>query len=564
MSSKQNTAGHLIGLILFVLILLPLFTVFIQIVLPQLDPEQFDLSNLSLIIEGFERPLWKTAFFNSLKLGVGTTTIGVCLATVLAYIRVNYEFAGRKMLDLTAWILIIVPSFILAQGWIFFSSGNGIAAEWLGISGLNKFIFSYWGLVFVLVLCKFPLAYITIKNTLELSPASLIQAAQMNGASAKYIWLKVRLPLCLPAFLSSAMLIFMDTIGDYGMSSTITAAFPFPTLPYTIYSAITTTPSRFDMAGVLSFYLIILIIFAMTIQSLAIGRKKFDFLGNDTMEVVPKKLSKGGSIACSVFVIGFCLLALGVPIGSNIIMSFSDSISIGRFSFTLDNYVEVLSGRDNLLGGLTNSLKIAASAATGGIIIGFCVAYLLSYSSYKYKKVIDSMTLIAMAIPGVVLGIGYIFVWNQKWLANIGMDLYGKPEILILASIATAIPLTNRILVSGMAKIPSDLLVAGQMQGASFFRCIRSILLPLLHVTVVSALLSAFGSSVFNLAITTILFPPRFNTLPVYIADAYNSLKFGYSAAATIVGGGIVVLIICGLEILLKWRKKPNEDTTKN
>mgnify|MGYP000444134993 CR=1 FL=1 len=87
----------------------------------------------------------------------------------------------------------------------------------------------------------------------------------------------IQLPLMLPALCSAAMLIFMDTVGDYGLSSTITAVYSYPTLPYTIYSAICTSPARFDMAGVLSLCLMLLIVLAMFIQYKALGAKRFDF-----------------------------------------------------------------------------------------------------------------------------------------------------------------------------------------------------------------------------------------------------------------------------------------------
>ena len=126
--------------------------------------------------------------------------------------KANYlhvvDLNGAKLLDLTAWILMVVPSFILAQGWVYFSSGNGIASAWLGISGVGSFIFSYWGLVCVMVLCKFPMAYVTIKTSMEWYPARLMYAARMNGASAFEAWKSVQLPLCIPAYCSDCFLWF--------------------------------------------------------------------------------------------------------------------------------------------------------------------------------------------------------------------------------------------------------------------------------------------------------------------------------------------------------------------
>ena len=352
---------------------------------------------------------------------------------------------------------------------------------------------------------------------------------------------RIQLPLMLPALCSAAMLIFMDTVGDYGLSSTITAVYSYPTLPYTIYSAICTSPARFDMAGVLSLCLMLLIVLAMFIQYKALGAKRFDFLDNGTQQAVPQRLSRGRNV---------CL-----PAVSSLVMSFSSAISLTKFTFTLENYKNILSADSTLLVGIAHSLGLAVIAAVIGLVIAFCCAYVLTYAKTPLKKAIDMTTLVAMAVPGIVLGVGYIFVWNQKWLVPIGLHLYGTPAILVLAVVAAAIPLINRILVAGMAKIPESLLIAAEMQGAGFFTKIKTILLPLLHNSSVSAVLSAFGGSIFNLAITTILYPPNWETLPVWISDSYNDLKFGDAAAATIVSGVCIITIMALLERLLNMRK---------
>lgn len=556
MKLRENIAGSLILAILTILVLLPLLTVLIQVVCPGLSLEELNLGNLNLVLDVFVRPLWRRAFINSASMSLCTTIAGLILAGFLAQIRVKYNFPLAKLLDIVSWILMIMPSFILAQGWVFFASGNGIARSWLHIEGMNNFLFSFPGLVTVMVLCKYPMAYVAIKSALEWYPARLVHAARLNGASPFKAWTSVQLPLCMPAYFSAAMLIFMDTVGDYGMSSTITAVYSFPTLPYTIYSAICSSPVRFDMAGVLSLYLVVMIVIAMILQFYMMGRKRFDYLDSGTEQVVPKKVSRSASALLSAVTGIFSLVALGIPIGSSFIMSFSNSFSIERFAFTLDNYKNVLQPDGALLEGIRNSLSLAAVAAVVGLILGFAVAYTLTYSQFKLKRLIDMLTLVAMAVPGVVLGIGYIFVWNQKWLQPLGLNLYGKPEILILASVASAVPLINRVLVGGMSKVPQELLVASQVQGARLGKRLKTVLLPLLHSSMVSAVLAAFGGSVFNLAITTILYPPNYSTLPVYISDSYNDLNFGYAAAATMVGGAFIIAIMLLLEFILNFGKR--------
>lgn len=119
MKSKDNISGICILGILILLVLLPLAAVLFQIVCPGLQLQKFDLRNLSMLLQVFTKPLWKKAFLNSFSLSIGTTVIGLMLAIVLAAIRVKYVFWGAKMIDFISWILMIMPSFILAQGWVF-------------------------------------------------------------------------------------------------------------------------------------------------------------------------------------------------------------------------------------------------------------------------------------------------------------------------------------------------------------------------------------------------------------------------------------------------------------
>lgn len=555
MKNSESRISNGVFAILFILVLLPLAAVLFQIVCPGLEISKFSLENISILGDIFTRPLWRKALFNSLALAGGTTVCGLIVAAFLAWVRVKYRFKGAKMLDLAAWALMIIPSFILAQGWVYFASGNGVAKAWLGLDWMSGFVFSYPGLVTVMTLCKWPMAYITIRTALEWEPVRLMHAARMNGASGFQVWRDIQLPLMLPALCSAAMLIFMDTVGDYGLSSTITAVYSYPTLPYTIYSAICTSPARFDMAGVLSLCLMLLIVLAMFIQYKALGAKRFDFLDNGTQQAVPQRLSRGRNVCLSAVVWIFVLISIGIPAVSSLVMSFSIAISLTKFTFTLENYKNILSADSTLLVGIAHSLGLAVIAAVIGLVIAFCCAYVLTYAKTPLKKAIDMTTLVAMAVPGIVLGVGYIFVWNQKWLVPIGLHLYGTPAILVLAVVAAAIPLINRILVAGMAKIPESLLIAAEMQGAGFFTKIKTILLPLLHNCSVSAVLSAFGGSIFNLAITTILYPPNWETLPVWISDSYNDLKFGDAAAATIVSGVCIITIMALLERLLNMRK---------
>src|SRR5690606_17365545 len=141
-------------------------------------------------------------------------------------------------------------------------------------------------------------------------------------------------------------------------------------------------------------------------------------------------------------------------------------------NLTLAHYAGIWRDQQ-LTAGLERSLLIAGIAATVGLVVGLCVAFVLAYSQFRLKRGIEVLSLVTLAVPGVVLGIGYIFVWNQRWLEPLGLLLYGKPPILVLAAVAGAIPIITRVMVGAFAKVPASLLHAAQLQGGGLLSRIR-------------------------------------------------------------------------------------------
>ena len=77
--------------------------------------------------------------------GLCTHLFGTIFGALLANLRIKWEFKAGKLLDIAAWILMIMPSFIIAQGWVYFASGNGVARAWLGWDGISSLVFSFRG-----------------------------------------------------------------------------------------------------------------------------------------------------------------------------------------------------------------------------------------------------------------------------------------------------------------------------------------------------------------------------------------------------------------------------------
>ncbi|ANA78788.1 iron ABC transporter permease [Paenibacillus glucanolyticus] len=563
MNTSEARYGGGVTLLLFVFIFLPLLAVLINVIFPGLFFGQIQSSSLGLIGEIFHRPLWKQSLLNSVTLALGTASFGTIIGGVLATIRARWNFAAARLLDMTAWVLLIAPSFMIAQGWVLFASADGLVHQWLGLTWVTSFIFQPAGLVFVMSLSKFPLAYLAIMAASEWNIRQFGYAARLNGAKPFTVWRTVELPLALPSYAAGWTLVFMDSIGDFGLPAALATVYKFPTLTYSIYSAIYQSPVRFDMAGVLAFYLVLILALAMTLLMVTLRKSRFDFLNARAVKLEKVKPRFAWIYNLSITV--FLVVSLGIPIGTSAAVSLLKQAGGGlnAGNFTLDHYRELFAGQagdHRLLGyleGMYHSLAIAAAAALFSMLIGFVVAYMLTFTESRLKPLLQLFSIVSLAVPGVVLGIGYIFIWNQKWLEPLGLHLYGKPSLLVIAGIAGAIPYAVRVQLGAFGNLSSTMLKAAAIQGASVFERMRDIVLPMVRQSLLIAILASFGTSVFDLALASMLKPANYSLMPLVIDRAFEFSRYGYATAATVVSCGTVVLIIVLLQavgrLVFRW-----------
>lgn len=537
---------------LVVLVLAPMATVLVQAFLPGMFTGQAGRIGFGGLMEILDRPLWRRALTNSLFLACMAALLGGAMGAGLAILRQGSRMVLGPALDIAAWAIIILPSFILAQGWILFASRGGIANQWLGLSFVPDLIFNPWGLALVMSLKSFPFAYLTTQAALQWRMEDFSHAARLCGATPLRVLLTIRVPMLLPAVLSGAVLIFIDVLGDFGLPAALATTYRFPTLTYAIYVAINQSPIRFDLAGVLAFYVTLIMLIAVLAYFRILKARNFDFLGGraQTMQQAGRRFAP----LPNLIALAALLLALVVPIGSSLLVSVTESVSAGfnADNLTLAHYAHVLETGGAFLAALGNSFAIAALAAIGSGMLAAAAAYVVTFSDFRLNRLIDLTCTLSLAVPGVVLGIGYIFIWNAPWLDRAGLSLYGTSAILVLAGIAGAVPIAIRVLLGAMAQVPASMLSAAALQGAGLGRRILTIVVPLTAAALVSATLTAFGSAVFDLAINAILRPARLQVLPVYVSRSFELGEFGAATAATLVAGLASITVIVSVSWLSK------------
>ncbi|MFW6010026.1 MAG: ABC transporter permease, partial [Actinomycetota bacterium] len=301
-------------------------------------------------------------------------------------------------------------------------------------------------------------------------------------------------------------------------------------------------PVQFELAGVLSLYLVAILAVAVVIYLRLLGRSRYDFISARASSA-PAAPAAHPWLRTGLTVL-VVLVVLGIPVGSSAQVSLSHSISGGLTAenFTLDHYVEVFDGSGRMMEGAVHSLTIAASAALLTTVLGFAIAVLITFTGFRGRGLIDLAGTATLAIPGIVLAVGYIFVWNQPVLEPLGLGLYGRPVLLVLAAVASALPIAIRLQLGALAQVPGSLLTAAGLSGAGLLTRLRTVLVPLVAAAVVSALAAVFALSVFDLAATTMLAPPNYVTLPVEILLEFDRGRYGYATAGALFAAAIVVV----------------------
>lgn len=537
----SDVLGWTLIAILFTLVGLPLLFVLLQAVFPGIGLAREWGFQPWLLGEILNRPVWQRSLVNSLVLAGGAMVVGGAFGSALAILRHSVAFAGGRVLDLCAWVLLVSPSFILAQGWVMFASPSGIATQSWGMPWVSDLLLSPGGLILIMSLTQYPLAYLATAGALHWEDRSAQAAAGLSGAGRATILRTIRVPLLAPAVLSGAVLVFVDVIGDFGLPAALSASYSFPTLPYSIYASVRQSPVSFELGGVLSLYLVVILAVAITFYMRLLRRSRYDFLsGGTTRTSAPPARRPWLWNGVALAVVGVTIV---LPLSASFQVSLSRSIS-GGFTpenFTLEHYAAILAADSGLPEGAGNSLWIAALVGIITAVLGLLIGVVLTFTSFRGRALIDIAGTVALAIPGIVLAVGYIFVWNQPALASVGLALYGQPALLVLAGVATAVPVAVRLQLGALAQVPPSLLQAAALSGVGLIGRLRTVLVPLIAPALLSALIAVFASSVFDLAATTMLAPPSFATLPVSILLEYDRGQYGFATAGAVFSAALVV-----------------------
>jgi iron(III) transport system permease protein len=537
---RTSLGGVLIWVVLTLLIIAPVMCFIILAVSPRMFSQGSQWFTFTFIRQAFSGYSGR-AIFNSFWVATVVSLFAVAIATTIAWLVHRTNVFGRRFWTIAMWLLLMMPTWMMTLGWTDLLQPFG-AASALGINTHYAYgeFFGPTGIVVVLIAAALPFAYFVVSAGLQGLGPEYEDAARIHGAGWRRTFQTI-LPIIAPAILSAFAISFAETLSDFGVAFTLGYHSHFPLATYTLFSAISNFPANFSVAAVIAGVLILMVIPPILLQSRVMRSRSYAVLSGRTRSPRRREFRPLARIAATAGVAFVFFVTLGVPVFGAIIGSFVQNLGIFSTTgihWTLEYYSQVfhpnISGK--ALGApllLSNQLGLFVATGTGILAVILARRLIASPGSWS-QRITDIFLLGSVAIPGVVLGVGYIFFYNLPFITNNFANIYKTLPLLMLALIANAVPGQTRFMAGPVSQIQPSLAEAARVHGASRFRAWSTTNLPLMSRVLLWGWLLTFTKTLSELAISQILYPPSQEPAPVAIQSYLSGFESGTGTAMTV------------------------------
>lgn len=500
---------------------------------------------LSVFKRIFDMWTFRTAIGNTLKVGfmvgIGSALIGLLFAYVEVYVKVRGKFMGG-LFKVVSMLPVVSPPFVLSLSIIMLFGKSGIITRYL-LHIYDNSVYGFWGIVIVQTMTFFPVCYLMLRGLLKNIDPSLEEAARDMGASRWKVFTSVTLPLMLPGLGNAFLVTFIESIADFANPMIIGGS--YDTLATTIYLQIT---GSYDKPGAAAMAVVLLCItLAMFIvQKYYLERKTAATLTGKAsrarMLIEDKSVKTPLTILCALAAGFVILMYICVPIGA-----FFPTWGFKFFPLTT-KWFELVFTRYHGFQAFRDSFVLSLISAPITALLSMIISYLVVKRKFKSKGFIEAVSMLAMAVPGTVLGVGYIRgfsngVFNTGFLQG----LYGTGLILIIVFVVRSLPTGTRSGISALRQIDKSIEESAYDMGADSFKVFMTVTLPLIKDSFLSGLVTAFVRSITAISAIILLVTPQFLLITVQINEFAE--KGSYSLACAF--ATILIVITYGAVLLM-------------
>jgi len=418
-------------------------------------------------INYFESPALVYSIYNSLFVATTTTFITVTLAFVFAYALTRSCMIGKTVFRSIAMIPILLPSLLAGIALVYLFGNQGIIKELL----FGYKIYGPIGIIIAEVFYTFPHALLIIIIALSIADARLYEAATVLRSKPMRTFFTITIPSAKYGLISAIFVVFTLVITDFGIPKVIGGQ--FNVLAVDVYKQVV-GQQNFEMGAVVSVVLIIPAVIAFIVDRI-VQRKQVAILTSRSVVYEPKKNRNFDLVmlAYCCLISFFIFTILGMCFFASFVTFWPYNMSL-----SLDNYqFDLMDG-----GGWAsyyNSIRMACYTAIFGTIIVFSGAYFVEESRglKKGRSILHFLSMIPMAIPGMVLGLAYIFFFNHP--NNPLNFLYGTMAILVICTITHFYTVSHLTALTALKQIDNEFEHVGSSLKQPFYKTFFRVTLPI-------------------------------------------------------------------------------------
>lgn len=489
---------------------------------------------------------------NTLVLGALVGLCGTALGFLFAFVQARLDVPGKKILHVIALMPIVSPPFAVATATVVLYGRRGVISN--GIFGLEYDIYGLDGLVFVLSLSLFPVAYLGLLGMMRALDPALEEAAMNMGASRWQIMRKVILPLLAPGLVAPFMLLFVEAIAD--LANPLVLGGDYTVLASRAYLAVT---GEYDTTSAAVYCVILLV------PSLAMYFGQRWWLNRKVRTTVTGRPSGSVHLVTGWSrwpIYGLALLAAAVIVslyGTVIVGSMTKVFGVDN-TFTLDYLEEVIFGVG--VEAVLDTLTFAAIATPIAGIIGLVIAWLVVRHLRRTAWLLDLGGTLGVAVPGTVLGIGFVLAYRpDRYIGDFvafpslvgGSAIAGGAVAIVLAYVVRSVPAGQRTAVGALSQLHPYIEQASTDLGASPLQTFRWVTLPLIRPALLTGLSYSFARSMTSVSTIVLLVTPETKIITSQVLSAASTGRYGVAfayctvlTAIVLAAFGIIRLIVGG------------------
>ncbi|PFN23440.1 putative 2-aminoethylphosphonate ABC transporter permease subunit [Bacillus cereus] len=549
----------IIGMILsfLIILVLPLLQLFTQAFYDK-DGVFIGLANFS---KYFTTPTLVQSLQNTIWISGVTTIISVAFAFVYAYAIARTNVFGKRVFQYVALLPLFAPTLMhgIALTYLFGNQGLVTKGMFGLFEGIQIPLYGPVGIVMAEVMYTFPQAFLILLIAFQGSDYRLYEASNMLGASKTKQFFTVTLPSVKYGLISAMFVVFTLSFTDFGAPKIVGGQ--YNVLATDVYKQVI-GQQNMPMGATVGMILLIPAIFAFAVDRIT-QRKQANFLSSKAVPyriINNKKRDVISFVYCSVITLMITLLFVAVGIAASVkVWPYNMSFTFEHFNFSS------LTGDG--LEAFKNSVIVSAVTAVIGAILTFIFAYAIEKIDQLqfFRKTGYFFSIVPLAIPGLVLGLGYVFFFSQPTIQILGLSvtnpfhsLYGTIAVLVLVNIIHFYSVTFVTATTALKKLDREFELVSQSMGIPFYKTFFRVTVPMCLPAILEMVMYYFVNSMVTVSAVVFLYSADFKLAAVSIVNMDDAGNVAPAAAMSV----LIVVTNIVVRVLYEWGTKALRNRT--